>query len=380
MIIFNALQTSLSAGIGRTSYGIAKALYQSNEVKVKLVVRKEDLKLFNFADRNDLIIAEGIDGSLKRNYYEQFILPKLVKKNYPNSIIYFADTMGPIFTKIPFVITINDLAFKTLKKSFSFKSTIWKNFITDLSVKRCRHIITISNFSKSEVLKHYKYIEDNMVTPIHIGFNNFSNEDINIDIVRDKIKENCKEKYIFTVSTISPRKNMHRLVEAFNLVKNDINCKLIIAGKNGWLYDEVYGLVDKYGLENNVIFTGGINDEELKLLYKNCEAFIYPSLYEGFGLPPVEALAYGKKVIASNTTAMPEVLKDSVEYVNPNDEVDIARGIRTLYETECDFEERIRKGQDIIKEYTWNNFASVLIKVFKKEFANNMECERKWIK
>lgn len=368
MIVFNALQTSLSAGIGRTSYGIAKALYEANDIEVKLVIREEDLNKFSFVEKKDLIIATGINNSLKRNYYEQFILPRLVKKNYPNAIIYFADTMGPIFGKIPFIITINDLAFKTLNKSFSFKSTIWKNLITDLSVKRCVHIITISNFSKSEVLKHYKQIENSMVTPIHIGFNNFSNEDINFDKIRNEIKENAKEKYIFTVSTISPRKNMHRLVEAFNIIKNEINCKLIISGRNGWLYDEVYSLIDKYKLQNNVIFTGGINDEELKLLYKNCEAFIYPSLYEGFGLPPLEALAYGKKVIASNITAMPEVLKDSVEYIDPNDEVDIARGIRTVYGTNCNFEEKIRKGQDILKEYTWDNFVTSLIKVFKKEF------------
>lgn len=375
MIIFNALQTSLSAGIGRTSYGIAKALYEADEVKVKLVIREEDLGIFDFADINDLIIAEGINGSLKRNYYEQFILPKIIRKNYPNSIIYFADTMGPIFSKVPFIITINDLAFKTLNKSFSFKSTIWKNLITDLSVKRCKHIITISHFSKKEVLKHYKYIKSSMVTPIHIGFNNFSNEDINLDKVRNEIKLNIKDKYIFTVSTISPRKNMHRLVEAFNLIKDEIDCKLIISGKNGWLYDEVYSLVDKYELQDRVIFTGGINDEELKLLYKNCEAFIYPSLYEGFGLPPLEALAYRKKVIASNVTAMPEILGQSVEYVDPINEVDIARGIKTIYFSEEDFKEKIEKGQAILKRYTWDNFGSKLIDVLKKEFANYIECE-----
>ena len=375
MIIFNALQTSLSAGIGRTSYGIAKALYEINDLKVKLVIREEDLETFNFVDRKDLIIAYGINGSFKRNYYEQFILPKIVRKNYPNSIIYFADTMGPIFSKVPFIITINDLAFKTLRKAFSFKSNLWKNLVTDLSVKRCNHIITISNFSKSEVLKHYKYIDDNMVTPIHIGFNNFANEDINLDKVSSEIKQNIKEKYIFTVSTISPRKNMHRLVKAFNLIKDDVDLKLIISGRNGWLYDEVYSLVNKYKLQERIIFTGGINDEELKILYKNCEAFIYPSLYEGFGLPPLEAISYKKRVIASNVTAMPEILKDTVEYVNPNSEFDIGRGIRKVYLDEDDFENKIEKGQELLKEYTWSNFGEKIVRILKKNFSNYIECE-----
>lgn len=368
MIVFNALQTSLSAGIGRTSYGIAKALYEANDIEVKLVIREEDLNKFSFAEKKDLIIATGISDSLKRNYYEQFILPRLVRKSYPNSIIYFADTMGPIFSRIPFIITINDLAFKTLKKSFSIKSTLWKNIITDFSVKRCKHIITISKFSKSEVLKHYRNIDESKITPIHIGFNNFSNENIDLISIRDEIKKQTKQKYIFTVSTISPRKNMHRLVEAFNIIKDDVDSNLIIAGKNGWLYDEVYNLVEKYKLQNRILFTGGINDEELKFLYKNCELFIYPSLYEGFGLPPLEAISYGKIVIASNVTAMPEVLKDSVEYIKPTNIEDIAEKMKCVILNKDKFNDNINKGKKLLKEYTWNKFGSKFIQLYKNKF------------
>lgn len=366
MIIFNALQTSLSAGIGRTSYGIGKGLYEQQEVKVKLVIREEDLNIFNFAKPEDLIVVKGINNSLKRNRYEQFILPKLVKDKYPGSVIYFPDTMGPVFGKAPFIRTINDLAFKSLKKSFSVKSTIWKNLITNLSVKKCIHIITISNFSKQEVLKHYRNVDKNKVTAIHIGFNDFSNDKIDMSKVRDKIIRAIEKKYFLTVSTISPRKNIHRLVEAFQVAKDNIDLKLIIAGKDGWLYQDVYDLVDKYNLEDKVIFTGDINDEELKLLYKNCKFFIYPSLYEGFGLPPLEAISFEKMVIASNATAMPEILSNAVEYIDPNSVKDIAEKITKACNLETKKNNLIYRGKNLLKKYTWENFINEFIKVYKK--------------
>lgn len=372
MLIFNALQTSLSAGIGRTSYGMAESLYKTNNIKMKIVIREEDIELFNFVKKDDLIIAKGIDSSIKRNYYEQFILPRIARKKYEDVIIYFADTMGPIFSSTPFIITINDLAFKTLKKSFSWKSNLWKNIITDLSVKRAKHIITISEFSKSEVLKYYRYIKNEDVTAIHIGFNNFSKDKIDLSYVRSEIKEKSNKKYIFTVSTISPRKNMHRLVQAFNLLKDNIEENLIISGKNGWLYDEVYNLVEKYNLHERVIFTGEINDEELKYLYKNCKLFVYPSLYEGFGLPPLEALSYGKKVVVSNITVTKEILENNVYYFDPYNEQDIANNIKIALQESINDEQYKYKVSKLLNRYKWCDFGWKFKELYNRELTSKL--------
>ncbi|AGY76810.1 hypothetical protein [Clostridium autoethanogenum] len=135
-VVFNALQTSLSGGIGRYCYEVSKAIYKQHKIDFKIVIREEDKGLFSFADIEDLIIVEGIKNAKQRNFYEQFKLPKLIYKKYPDAIIHYPDTMAPIFAKNKVIITVHDLAFKSLKDAFTWKTTLWKNFITDLSIKK----------------------------------------------------------------------------------------------------------------------------------------------------------------------------------------------------------------------------------------------------
>lgn len=363
MIIFNALQTSLSGGIGRYSYELAKAIYELDKIDFKIVIRKEDLQLFEFANVDDLVIVENIKNGRHRNLYEQFVLPKLIYKKFPEAVIHYPDTMAPLFAKNKVVITVHDLAFKSLKDAFTWKTTIWKNIITDLSINKANKIIAITNFAKNEILRHYNSVDKNKISVVYNGFNDFSKEPIDLEKVSEEISFLKNKSYILTVSTISPRKNIDGLINAFNLVKDKIDCDLVIAGNKGWLYGNVFNLVSNLNLKDRVIFTGGINDDELKFLYKNANLFIYPSFYEGFGLPPLEALSFNIPCVVSDATSMPEVLKESVEYFNPFLINNIGEKIVNVYMNNA--VEKKSVNNNCLKNYSWLKCAENVIDLYK---------------
>lgn len=364
MIIFNALQTSLSGGIGRYSYEVAKGIYKLGQVDFKIVIREQDKERFDFARNEDLIIIKNINNSKQRNYVEQFVLPKLIYKKYPDAIIHYPDTMAPIFSKNKVVITIHDLAFKTLKNEFTLKTRLWKNFITDLSVKKADKIIAITNFTKSEIEKYYPYAK-NKTTVIYNGFNDFSKEPINEKKLRDGFSEIISNPYILTVSTISPRKNIDGLIKAFNLLKEQIPHNLIIAGKNGWNYEYVFRLVDELKLNDRVWFTGAVTDDELKLLYKNASLFVYPSYYEGFGLPPLEAMACGCPTIVLNESSLPEVVGKGALLVYSSDEDELSKKIKFLLYNDIYRNYIINEGLDNVKRFSWIETAKKIIEIYK---------------
>lgn len=356
MIVFNALQTTLSGGIGRYSYELSKSLYNLNE-DMKIVIRSEDEMLFDFVDKDDLIVIDGISNGPKRNLFEQFELPKMIAKQYPDAIIHYPDSMAPIFAKNKCIITVHDIAFKALKDVFTFKTKLWKNFATKLSLRKADRIIAISEYTKKEIVKYYGQELSGRIDVVYNGFNDFSNEKINKEKIRKEIIELEEEKYILTVSTISPRKNIDRLIRAYAESEVKSDAKLVIAGGFGWLYEDVVKLVDELKLSDRIIFTGKINDDELKLLYSKASIFVYPSIYEGFGLPPLEAMSYKIPCIVSDVTSMPEVVGNAAVLFDPLNINDLKQKIENLF-----YDSNLQKkysnlGAIKVCEFSWDKCA-----------------------
>lgn len=360
IIVFNALQTSLSGGIGRYSYELARELYVQSPTQVKVVIREEDKTDFSFVKSEDLIIVSGIKNSKDRNFYEQFKLPQLISKKYPQAILHYPDTMAPIFSKNEVVITVHDLAFKSLKNVFTWKTVMWKNFITNLSIKKAQKVIAITKFTQSEIVKYYPKYSDK-VSVIYNGFNDFSKEQIDESNISDTIKS-IDKKYIVTVSTISPRKNIDGLIKAFNQIKDQVDYQLVIAGGNGWLYESVHELVKELNLENRVIFTGKINDDELKYLYKNANLSAYVSFYEGFGLPPLEAMSYDIPCVVSNTTSLPEVVGEYAVKVDPTNIHNISNALLDV----INCEQKELNYQSWLSHFSWIKCARECLEIYSK--------------
>ncbi|MBU3103152.1 glycosyltransferase family 4 protein [Clostridium gasigenes] len=372
MIIFNALQTTLSGGIGRYCYELSKELYLiCNDIKI--VIREEDKDLFSFAKNKDLIIIKGISSGAKRNVFEQFKLPFIIKKKYPNAVIHYPDSMSPLLAKNKCIITVHDIAFRALKDVFTWKTKIWKNISTTLSVKKANRIISISEYTKCELEKYYGKSVKGKVDVVLNGFNDFSNEPIDESVIRDNILRLKNEKYILTVSTISPRKNIDGLIKAYDKLEDKKDTKLVVAGAYGWLYNDVLNLVEQLKLKEYVIFTGKINDNELKYLYSNCELFAYLSFYEGFGLPPLEAMSYGKKCIVSDTSSIPEVVGDAAIKINPYNIEEISYSIDNVL-NKNDMKLSSDKIKKNIERFSWEKCAEGTIKVYKNIL--NKDCTK----
>lgn len=365
MVIFNALQTSLSGGIGRYSYELAKSIYTIKKFPIKIVIREEDKDVFDFAKDEDLIVIKNIKNSKDRNYYEQFVLPKKINREYPKAIIHYPDSMAPIFSKNKVVITIHDISFRALNNAFTMKSKVWKSIITKYSIKKAHSIIVDTYFTKGEIIKYYPEIDKRKLKVVYCGFNNFAKDSIDESKIKKSLGAIIKP-YILTVSTISPRKNIDGLLRAFNIIKDSVDLNLVIAGKNGWLYENVYKLAEELNLKGRAIFTGGINDEELKLLYKNAALFIYPSFYEGFGLPPLEAMSYGIPCIVSKETSIPEVVGQAGLYVDPLSIKDMAQAIITLQKNSESKEKYIEIGYKQIEKFSWVKCSGEICEIYSE--------------
>ena len=175
-------------------------------------------------------------------------------------------------------------------------------------------------------------------------------------------KYNIQKPYLLFVGMLEPRKNIEGILCAFEEVKKEkktslINLTLIIAGKKGWMYDYIYQYVKEHGLEKKVIFTGYVPDNDLPALYRNALCFLYPSFYEGFGIPVIEAMACGCPVITSNNSSLKEIAADAALLVNPHDVSSIKNAIEQLSTNIHKRKELSLKGKKLAKKFNWQKMA-----------------------
>jgi len=263
------------------------------------------------------------------------------------------------------VATIFDLSYlhfpQMFKKSDLYKLTRWSEY----SIENASHLVTISNFSKKDLLKNYRIPKDK-ITVAYPGFDEDFYKPINDKEAIDNIKRKYRsgDNYIIYIGTIQPRKNLLRLIEAF--VKID-NLKLIIVGKTtGWIYKDILELPEKLGISEKIEFTGYVEKDELVYLLNGAKAFILPSLWEGFGIPVVEAMVCGVPVIVSNVSSLPEIVGDAGLLVNPKSVDQIEQAIRTISTDKKLHEKLSKKGIERAKRYSWKKMAREVIRVLEK--------------
>jgi glycosyltransferase involved in cell wall biosynthesis len=227
-------------------------------------------------------------------------------------------------------------------------------------------IITPSECSRQDALKFYNLPEEKMKVIYEAagpGFKPAGNRDT-LEAVRHKY--NLPEQFILHVGTIEPRKNLSRLLDAYKAVLPDYpDLGLVLLGKKGWLYDTFFEKLESLGLAEKVIFPGYVDEAELPAIYQLAEVFVYPSLYEGFGLPPLEAMACGVPVVSSNAASLPEVVGNAGLLVNPVDIGEISQALRAVLD---DRELRQRLGQQGLARaatFSWQKAATDLVSVYK---------------
>lgn len=268
------------------------------------------------------------------------------------------------------VVTIHDLAFKNFPQTFPKKDLIQLNLLTDLAVKFSDKIIAVSESTKRDIIKFYPKIKTDKIKVIYHGFdkelfqNNISSERINTVLEKYNLKN---KHYLLYVGAIQPRKNLETLIRAFELFKkeNDVDLKLVLAGGKAWRWQGTIEAIEKSSQKENIILTGSVPFEDLSILYAGAKIFIFPSLYEGFGIPILEALASNIPVISADNSSLTEVGGDAVEYFKSEDSVELKNKIEKVLNNQILQEELINKGRAQLEKFSWEKCAKETLEFIK---------------
>ncbi|MDE6592815.1 MAG: glycosyltransferase family 4 protein [Oscillospiraceae bacterium] len=288
-------------------------------------------------------------------------------KGEPDVSLFFNYYLPP-FVRGKRVLVVYDTVIKDMPQTMSAKTRIMLTLTLKRSIKRADKIITISRFSKERIIKHYGVSSDDIaVIPCAVDRERFYPETDREKCLRTAEKYGVRGEYFLYLGNLEPRKNIPRLIKAYSIdvkKKPDIPL-LVIAGGKGWQYDDIFRQVQQLGLEERVIFTGYVSDEDAAGLMNGANAFCFPSLYEGFGMPPLEAMACGVPVMVSKEGALAEVAGKCGAAVDPYDEEDIARGLLKL--TDKDFlAEQRELGIKRAGEFSWEKSAEMLYSLIKE--------------
>ena len=322
---------------------------------------KHNVTLCEFNYPNKLL-----NSSLK--FFNRPYLDSLIQSKHKKKIDLFFFPNINFLSISPFckyIATAHDLSFEIFPYFFSFKRRMWHNAVNSRKIfHKAKKIIAVSENTKRDLINLFN-ANPNKIQVVYSG----------IDISRpefadDKIKEkyNLPEKFILSLGTLEPRKNIETLIEAFQKLKQDTDLphKLVIAGSNGWKYKTIFDLVEKLNLKNEIIFTGFIDIEDKPHLYKFADLFVYPSYYEGFGFPPLEAMACKTPVITSHTSSLTEVCANAAILIDPYNVNKLYWAIKEALTDENLQANLVGKGYVQAQKFKWQDTAENFLKIINE--------------
>ena len=276
--------------------------------------------------------------------------------------------LPPLFGKVRKVVTVYDLAFVEHPEAAVPSLVAYLNKVVPESVAASDVVAAISHATKQTLIEHYKTPPEKItVIPCGVAphFQRVT-DPILLESTRQQFA--LKHPFVLSVGTLEPRKNHIGLIKAFDEARHDTNgpAMLAIAGGKGWLYEETQQLVSDLKLEDKVRFLGRVSEQELLTLYSLADVFAFPSFFEGFGIPPLEAFACGTPVITSNTSSLPEVAGDAALLIDPHDSHNIAEAIVRILSDETLREEMMRKGYAQAQHYTWAKAAEKMLSIYQQ--------------
>lgn len=286
---------------------------------------------------------------------------------HPLDVFHSPDFIPPRKTRAASVITVHDLAFLLYPRFLTTASARYYGQV-DPASRSASHIIAVSQSTKRDVTRLLGVPNEKVTVIYEAAHPLFRPVDKSLAKAHVKAKYGIEGDFILFVSTLEPRKNLPTLLAAYHrLITSYKNqTELVIAGHKGWLTQEVDQTIDKYHLRERVCFLGSVDNESLASLYNAARVFALPSFYEGFGLPPLEAMACGTPVIVSNTSSLPEVVGDAGVLVDPNDvEAWSAALARVLSDPEL-HAEMSEKGKRRASLFSWERAARDTLSVYRK--------------
>jgi glycosyltransferase involved in cell wall biosynthesis len=263
------------------------------------------------------------------------------------------------------VVTIHDLAFMTFPGSHKRWNRLYLRLFTRWSLGQADRVIAVSESTRREIVRLFG-MPRRMIDVVYNGVDERFAPQPAAAVERFRREKGLPSRFILYLGTLEPRKNVEALLRAYAAARKTLpqDVKLVVAGGKGWGYEPVFETAEKLDLGDTLQFPGFVPDDELPLWYSAAEIFVYPSLYEGFGLPPLEAMACGTPVIASNSTSLPEVVGDAGILVSPHDDDALRDAILRVAGDQSLREEMSRKGIERAAMFSWVETAIKTIRVY----------------
>lgn len=308
----------------------------------------------------------------QRRLWTQWGLARALQKKKVDVLFVPAHTL-PIFRpkKIKTVVTIHDLGYEYLPQYHQFPHSLWLTYFTEYAAHNADRVIAVSEATKEDIIEKFS-VPQMKIQIVHEGFvpQQNSNQKNKIQILNKYGIENVP--FLLCVGTVQPRKNLERLIEAFaQILKSEKESKiaadtqLVLAGKKGWMSDAIYSAPARFGVENNVKFLGYVPDEDVHDLLTSSKGLLFPSLFEGFGLPIIEAQSAGVPVLTSDKKPMTEVAGNAALYVDPISVDSIADGILQILTDDTRRKYLISHGKENVKRFSWKNAARETIHILE---------------
>ena len=305
---------------------------------------------------------------------EQIKMPWLIYKEKID-LMHFPHFNVPIFCFTKFIVTIHDLILtkyptqraSTLSPLLYKVKNLGYRIVINLAIKRAKKVIAVSEFTKNDIVAKFKVTKEKIIV-IYEGVA----KAFNLDNANDKkviFRYNIEEPYLLYVGNAYPHKNLEGMIRIFSNIKKEIpNLKLVLVGKEDYFYKRVKAYALNFNNGKDIVFPGFVSDKDLQIVYKFAQIYIFTSLYEGFGLSPLEAMSQGCPVISSDKSCLPEVLGASAQYINPKNEEAATKIIIKIFNNKELREELIKKGLRQAQKYSWNKCAQNTLEIYNTRF------------
>lgn len=316
--------------------------------------------------------SRPLRSGLQRVLWEQTVLPRLLRREGVD--VFFSPAfILPMGWEGAGVVTVHDLNFEVSPETIHPIRRAYLRHITRWSVHRARKVIAISQSTASDIVRLYGVPDEKLVV-IPYGLDAIFTPD-NARALEPVVRQrySLPERFLLFVGTLEPRKNLPRLLEAYALARRHADLPpLVLAGAPGWQHKRILAQARELRIEKHVVLAGYISREYLPGMYAAASALLYPSLYEGFGLPPLEAMGCGTPVLASRTSAMPEVMGDGGVLVDPHHVQQIADGILRITRDELLRRQVVEQGLERAKRFRWDEAARRTLEVIEEIYSPSL--------
>lgn len=302
-------------------------------------------------------------------FWDQIGVPGAVRSRKID-LIFNPKLSIPLFTSAKKILTLPGLEQFALPNVFRWYDHLNSRIMEPLYCRRANAIIVMTDTGKKDLIK-YLNVSNNKIKVIYASHHKrFELTKDKKELLAIKQKYNLPENYIFFIGGITPLKNFSNIIRAFKIIKNKIPIKLVIVGFKRWKYASDFELISKLKLKDDVINLGFVPDDDLPYLYSAAQCLLFPSLYEGFGIPILEAHASRCPVICSNTGCTPEVSGKAALLVNPYDYKEIAKAVFDILNNNDLRDKLIASGLDNLKRFSWSKNARQTLELFEKIYQS----------